>query len=216
MIFYLKYKQLKEEVKKVEKENKMLRIKLSHTTKLRKQNIENHKLKKEVNDLRKYVRENPEKVTNYKILFYHFVINGVICVLLISVVLWICFFMNIPYSYKRFLLPLLITISGVIFNNISESSINFLEKRFLKNSKHSDDERPEDLLIGKILSNVIYIFLIALTLLIYNNSPVYHSTINSDNNNIEFKGLGKKEKKINEILKNEYYQIDIKEKEKNK
>lgn len=46
MIFYLKYKQLKEEVKKVEKENKMLRIKLSHTTKLRKQNIENHKLKK--------------------------------------------------------------------------------------------------------------------------------------------------------------------------
>lgn len=124
--------------------------------------------------------------------------------------------MNIPYSYKRFLLPLLITISGVIFNNISESSINFLEKRFLKNSKHSDDERPEDLLIGKILSNVIYIFLIALTLLIYNNSPVYHSTINSDNNNIEFKGLGKKEKKINEILKNEYYQIDIKEKEKNK
>ena len=122
--------------------------------------------------------------------------------------------MNLTSSYKKFLLPLIITIGSVVYINFPENIIHFIEK-YLTKSDLSHVEREDNRSALKGFSNIMFVVLIIATFIFYDTSPIYKIKINSDEYNLKYEGLGNaKEKEFNKLIKDENYQIIIKEKNK--
>lgn len=209
-ITYLKKtnEELKQEKKKLHEENNDL-LKNNKEKKL----IRN--LQKENKKLNGYVKNNPERVESAKIFNYYNSAIIIITIIFIIGIYYICFEMNLTSSYKKFLLPLIITIGSVIYNNLPEKIVHFIERYLIKgNLSHTEREDNKHALTG--FSNIMFVMLIILTFIFYDISPKYKVKINSDEYNLKYEGLGNtKEKEFNKLIKDENYQIIIKEKNKN-
>ncbi|WP_369038125.1 hypothetical protein [Staphylococcus epidermidis] len=208
-ITYLKKtsKELKQEKKKLHEENNDL-------LKNNKENQLIRRLQKENKKLNKYVKNNPETVESRRIFNSYTCITIVITFLFLFWVYYICFNMNLTSSYKKFLLPLIITIGSVVYINFPENIIHFIEK-YLTKSDLSHVEREDNRSALKGFSNIMFVVLIIGTFIFYDTSPIYKIKINSDEYNLKYEGLGNaKEKEFNKLIKDENYQIIIKEKNK--
>lgn len=208
-ITYLKKtnKELKQEKKKLHEENNDL-------LKNNKEKQLIRRLQKENKKLNEYVKNNPETVESRRIFNRYTCITIVITLLLLVWVYYICFNMNLTSSYKKFLLPLIITIGSVVYINFPENIIHFIEK-YLTKSDLSHVEREDNRSALKGFSNIMFVVLIIATFIFYDTSPIYKIKINSDEYNLKYEGLGNdKEKEFNKLIKDENYQIIIKEKNK--
>lgn len=218
-------KRKSEKYKKIKKEETRLKEKITYLKKTNKElKQEKKKLHEENNDLLKnnkenkklneYVKNNPETVESRRIFNRYTFITIVITLLLLAWVYYICFNMNLTSSYKKFLLPLIITIGSVVYINFPENIIHFIEK-YLTKSDLSHVEREDNKSALKGFSNIMFVVLIIATFIFYDTSPIYKIKINSDEYNLKYEGLGNdKEKEFNKLIKDENYQIIIKEKNK--
>lgn len=209
-ITYLKKtnKELKQEKKKLHEENNDL-------LKNNKEKQLIRRLQKENKKLNEYVKNNPETVESRRIFNRYTCITIVITLLLFAWVYYVCFNMNLTSSYKKFLLPLIITIGSVIYINFPENIIHFIEK-YLTKSDLSHVEREDNKSALKGFSNIMFIMLIVFSFILYDISPISKVKINSDEYTLKYEGLGNdKEKEFNKLIKDENYQIIIKEKNTN-
>lgn len=202
-ITYLKKtnKELKQEKKKLHEENNDL--------------LKNNKELKQEKKLKEYVKNNPEKIESTRIFNYYYWIILAITIILFIVIYYICFKMHTTSSYKKFLIPFIITIGSVAYNNFPENIIHFIEK-YLTKSNLSHAEREDNKYAIKGFSNILFVMLIVVSFILYDISPIYKVKINSDEYILKYEGLGKdKEKEFNKLIKDENYQIIIKEKNTN-
>lgn len=185
MFFNKKFKQLKKDYKKLEKENERLKAKLDNVSKIRKKNIENLKLKRKVKKLQKYVVENPKNVENYKIFRGSYIFMSIVTVILVFFIIRICYFTTMSTDHRKFILPLFITLATIILVNSVENIMSMIEKIF--KPKHiSINDRKLNLTTIKFAGNILLALFVLFTMFSYDNVPLYKVNVNPDKYKLEY------------------------------
>ncbi|EKS23234.1 hypothetical protein [Staphylococcus epidermidis] len=211
MIFCKKYKQLKKDYEQLEKELNKLNKENYKLEKIRK----NHQ--KKLNDLDHAYKEkyiNSKKVENR---FVAFMI--ILFILFFIILICVIYNDNITSSYKKFLIPMFITISSILFINLPESILGlFIRKEIKKDEAKFNKKEVTSLIISaKSIGSLIMVITIVVSLVLYDNSPVYTTDIDTKQFRIKFtkdmnilKDDGKT-RSLNDFLDKEKYNYELKE-----
>ncbi|MCG1808608.1 hypothetical protein K4R79_10400 [Staphylococcus epidermidis] len=182
-------------------------------------------LKKENKELNKYVEQKPEAIEKRKVYNCGTWLLLIIGGLFLLCFMYFCFSKNIPANDKRFFIPLIITIAGVVFTTFTEHLVNIIEKVY-KVKHMSNDDKEVNLNGIKGVGAFVFIIVIILTMVFYTEIPSYKTTINSNKVELKYKGVNNKDVKLeylngeqkgvkttlNQLLENDEYKIEITEK----